>query len=110
MAAADEDHEVHGHAESGSGNFVKRCSTDIDFFTVNLCHQDTKEMKKSEFIIAWFVAICLGAVMHMAHDWAELSRGVYYILPVNECVWEHMKMIFYPMLLFAIYLCIRKGN
>ena len=67
-------------------------------------------MKKSEFIILWFIAICLGAVMHMAHEWTELSHSVYYILPINECVWEHMKMIFYPMLLFAIYLCLRQGS
>ena len=69
-----------------------------------------KNMKKAEFIIAWFIAICLGAVMHMAHEWAELGHGVYYILPINECVWEHMKMIFYPMLLFALYLCLKKGS
>ena len=67
-------------------------------------------MKKTEFFIVWFVAICLGAVMHMAHEWAELGHGVYYVLPVNECVWEHMKMIFYPMLLFAVYLCVKKSS
>ena len=67
-------------------------------------------MKKTETIIIWFIAICIGAAMHMAHDWADLGHGVYYVLPVNECVWEHMKMIFYPMLLFALYRCLECRN
>ena len=33
-----------------------------------------------------------------------------YIFPVIESVMAHMKMVFYPMLLLGIYLCLRHGD
>ena len=43
----------------------------------------------------------LGTVLHFLYDWtgspvAALFSGI------NESTWEHMKLIFFPMLLFAI--------
>ena len=44
----------------------------------------------------------LGTILHFLFDWT--GGSVYFALfsPVNESIWEHMKLIFYPMLLFAI--------
>ena len=33
-----------------------------------------------------------------------------YIFPVTESVMAHMKMVFYPMLLLSIYLCISRRD
>lgn len=67
-------------------------------------------MKRFELILATVVAITIGTLMHFVHEWPVMSRFVGYIVPVNECVWEHMKMLFYPLFLTGIYLCIRNKS
>ena len=45
-------------------------------------------------------AVALGTVLHFLFDWT----GVYAVAPfsaVNESTWEHMKILFFPMLIFA---------
>ena len=44
-----------------------------------------------------------GTVLHFLYDWLG---GAIWIAPfsgVNESTWEHMKLIFWPMLLFAMF-------
>ncbi len=56
------------------------------------------------------VLIALGTSMHFVHELPFFNKFLGNIFPVNESVWEHMKMDFYPLLLAAIYLCIRKKD
>lgn len=45
----------------------------------------------------------LGTVLHFLYEWLD---GAVWIAPfsgVNESTWEHMKLLFWPMLLFAIF-------
>lgn len=45
-------------------------------------------------------ATALGTVLHFLLDWT----GAYFLAPVsavNESTWEHMKILFFPMLIFA---------
>ena len=47
------------------------------------------------------IAAALGSVLHFLYDWT----GAVFLAPfsaVNESTWEHMKLLFWPMLLFAI--------
>lgn len=67
-------------------------------------------MKKTELIIVTVISIVLGTSMHFAHHLPFFNHFIGYIFPVNECVWEHMKMLFYPMLLTAIYSCVRQKD
>ena len=50
-----------------------------------------------------FAATSLGGtLLHFLYDW---SGGLVWLAPfssVNESTWEHMKLLFWPMLLFAI--------
>jgi len=56
-------------------------------------------MSCKETIISIVVLILLGAGMHFDS------------FPVIESVMAHMKMVFYPMLLLSIYLCVsRRGS
>jgi len=67
-------------------------------------------MKRTELIIIAIVSIILGTSMHFAHHLSFFNTFMGCIFPVNECVWEHMKMLFYPMLLTSIYLCFRQKS
>jgi hypothetical protein len=47
-----------------------------------------------------FTAV-LGTILHFLYDWTG-SPSVTPFSAVNESTWEHMKILFFPMLLFAI--------
>ena len=49
---------------------------------------------------ATFTAV-LGTVLHFLYGWAD-SAAVAPFSGVNESTWEHMKLLFWPMLLFAV--------
>jgi len=40
----------------------------------------------------------VGSLLHFAYDWSGQSAWVGVFAPVNESVWEHLKMAFWPML------------
>lgn len=48
----------------------------------------------------FFVSI-LGTLLHFFFDWTGESLPAAFISAVNESIWEHMKLLFYPMVLFA---------
>ena len=46
-------------------------------------------------------AVVLGTILHFVFDWTK----AYFLTPisaVNESTWEHMKILFFPMLVFAL--------
>lgn len=50
----------------------------------------------------------LGTLGHFAYDWSGKSLPVGAFCAVNESTWEHMKLLFFPVLLFtAVQLCLR---
>lgn len=68
----------------------------------------TTMIRKSEIVLMTIVLTVLGTAMHFAHHSAFLSQHFFgYIFPVNESPWEHMKMVFMPQILAALYLCLR---
>jgi len=44
------------------------------------------------------VLIVIGSLLHFAYDWSGNSTIVGLFAPINESVWEHLKMIFWPTL------------
>ena len=46
-----------------------------------------------------FTAV-LGTILHFLYDWTD-SRFLAAFSAVNESTWEHMKLLFFPMFLFA---------
>ncbi|MBQ4522153.1 MAG: hypothetical protein IJA10_04275 [Lachnospiraceae bacterium] len=48
-----------------------------------------------------FVSI-LGTLAHFFYDWSGQNPIVGFFSPVNESTWEHMKLLFFPMLLYYV--------
>lgn len=47
--------------------------------------------------------IAVGSLMHYAYEWSGNSFIIGLIAPVNESTWEHMKLVFFPMLVYSIF-------
>ena len=53
-------------------------------------------------IITIIIFIILGTLLHFTYEWSGENVIVGVFSAVNESTWEHLKLIFYPMLLMAI--------
>jgi len=53
-------------------------------------------------IFGAILTIILGTVSHFVYDWTggNFLAGLFF--PVNESTWEHMKLIFFPMLGYTL--------
>lgn len=48
-----------------------------------------------------FTAIA-GILLHFAYNWSNQSPLLAPFAAVNESIWEHMKLLFFPMFIFAL--------
>lgn len=62
-------------------------------------------MKELKNYIRWgaILVAFLGTIFHFVYNWFGQSPLVGLFVPVNESTWEHMKLIFFPMLIFSAY-------
>lgn len=61
-------------------------------------------MKKSLFYfeIAGFIFVsAIGTLSHFLFDFFDKSKIIALFCPVNECVWEHLKLLFFPFLIWT---------
>lgn len=58
------------------------------------------------------VLFIVGFFMHYIYEWSGNSTIVGIFAPVNESVWEHLKLTFWPMLIWWItgYIILGKNN
>ena len=56
----------------------------------------------------FFVALGLGVLLHFLYDWFPHPLMAL-ISPVNESIWEHLKVMFYPLLLSGLFLGGKRG-
>lgn len=59
-----------------------------------------KHLKYNSVLGVFFVLI-LGSLSHFFYEWSGNSYIVGLFTPVNESTWEHMKLVFFPMLLYS---------
>ena len=62
-------------------------------------------MKRSVGLWQWMgfaVTAFVGTLLHFLYDWTKEAVWVAPFSGVNESTWEHMKLLFWPMLLFAV--------
>lgn len=72
---------------------------------------------KSYIITGIIFVFVIGTLSHFLYDWSGNNVIVGLFTPVNESVWEHTKLLFFPMLIYSYlskkatktYPCIRKG-
>ena len=50
-----------------------------------------------------FVSV-LGTLFHFAYNWSGNNTFVGLFAPINESIWEHTKLLFFPMLIYSFYL------
>lgn len=60
------------------------------------------QLKRYTLIGAIFVTI-LGTLSHFFYDLSNQNFIVGFFSPINESTWEHMKLVFFPMLLFSLF-------
>jgi len=59
------------------------------------------KLKKPQ-IAGFIVTVVIGTALHFAYEWAGENLIVGVFSAVNESVWEHLKLLFVPMLVFGI--------
>lgn len=65
-----------------------------------------KYLKRYTIIGIIFVLIT-GTLAHFLYDWSENNYIVGLITPINESVWEHMKLLFFPMMLYSFFIILK---
>lgn len=60
-------------------------------------------MKEKIYLILRFITVCgLGVLSHFLYDWSGQNILVGFFTSINESTWEHMKLLFFPMLFISI--------
>ena len=65
-----------------------------------------KHLKRYTIIGIIFVLIT-GTLSHFLYDWTRGNHIVRLFTPINESVWEHMKLLFFPMLLYSLTMILK---
>lgn len=65
---------------------------------------------KSSSIIGIIFVLAAGSLAHFLYQWSEKKHWIGLLCPVNESTWEHMKLVFFPMLFYSLFLCIKWKN
>ena len=68
-----------------------------------------KSIIKFELISTFFI-ILLGVLFHFIFELTDNNVIVGLFAPVNESIWEHLKLIFFPMIIQSIIGYIYKGK
>lgn len=53
-------------------------------------------------IIGILFVLFTGSLAHFLYDWTDKNKIVGLFTPVNESIWEHMKLLFFPMLIYSL--------
>lgn len=56
-------------------------------------------------IISTIFSIAIGSLLHFTYDWSNNNPVVGVFSAVNESTWEHLKILFVPMLITTIIGC-----
>lgn len=72
----------------------------------------SKDAAQKWILIGIPVLFVVGFFMHNIYEWSGNSTIVGIFAPVNESVWEHLKLTFWPMLIWWItgYIILGKNN
>lgn len=63
-------------------------------------------------IIGFVFVSIIGSISHFVFEWSGFSRVIAVFFPINESIWEHLKLLFFPYLLWTVieYSLIKKPN
>ena len=52
-------------------------------------------------LMGFALASLFGTILHFLYDWTGKAKWIAPFSGINESTWEHMKLIFWPMLIYA---------
>ena len=55
-------------------------------------------------IIGTILIIISGALLHSIYEYSGNNPLLGFFFPVNESTWEHMKLCFFPMLIYSLFM------
>lgn len=63
-------------------------------------------LRKSQ-LFSYVIACILGVLFHFVYEWSGENFLLGLFVPVNESTWEHLKLIFFPILILSLieYFC-----
>lgn len=61
-----------------------------------------KNLKKY-FVFGFLFTAVAGTLLHFAYDFTGQNFFIGLFTPINESVWEHIKLLYFPMVLFSLY-------
>lgn len=59
---------------------------------------------KQYVILGTLFVTIFGTLSHFIYEWSGSNFVLGFFFPINESIWEHMKLVFFPMLLFSFYM------
>lgn len=62
------------------------------------------KLLKRYTIIGIIFVLVTGTLAHFLYDWTGSNPIAGLFTPVNESIWEHMKLLFFPMLIYSLFL------
>ena len=62
---------------------------------------------KCWFLAGTFFVLIIGTLSHFLYEWTGRNSLAGLFTPVNESVWEHLKLLFFPMFLYGVFICAR---
>lgn len=67
---------------------------------------DNEDMKYVRiYLLAGLIfSAVLGTLSHFFYEWTGKNPVIALFSPVNESTWEHMKLVFFPILLWSLFL------
>lgn len=61
--------------------------------------------KLKHYAIAGTVFVIIaGTLSHFVYEWSGQNFILGFLFPVSESTWEHMKLCFFPMLLYSLFM------
>ena len=59
-------------------------------------------MKTKNILTAFIIIGILGSLSHFVYEWSGNNRFVGYFFAVNESTWEHLKLLFFPTVVYSV--------
>ncbi len=67
--------------------------------------------KRNFFVIGGIVfCVLLGVLLHFAYEWSGNNKFVGYFSAVNESTFEHLKLLFFPVLIYTVFEWLKWGR
>jgi hypothetical protein len=67
-------------------------------------------MGKVYTFIGIVFVLTVGTLAHFVYEWSGENYIVGLFVPVNESTWEHMKLVFFPMIIYGIFMCCKLSS